>query len=405
MAVFDLKSLPCYGQTFSNSSKGLANVQRSISLLATNGLFSKTRFQQMRSSVSRQSSNKNFLMPRSVPLHGVRPANLQRKSEGHRNMSASNAAEAISRWDKRQGLTQYSGGGKRKTPLANIRRLCTGTHKKSKTTLRQRKFRLKTKANGLRFGFYNYRSLPYFVSVGSVPQTQKCHKASHADGPERLDSLLYTHNKRQSRGRKSTRPSTYRTRRLLHHGSRLSRLRTTISFFKEPGLFYNTGQGETCLYSTSLSTCRQNHLPKERSDHQINRPENIGTLSRPAQTDWLLRQRYEQAIHLFDKQLCSRCLDYRKALQVSLADRVVLQVDQTAPANQSILRHFAKRCQDSGMDCCQHLPGRRDHEERTRIKAEFVRNPANSQHYTFSERAYNTSTYENQTAKPIYQRS
>ena len=171
MTVFDLKSLSCYGQTFSNSSKGLANVQRSISLLATNGLFSKTRFQQMRSSVSRQSSNKDFLMPRSVSLHGVCPANLQRKSAGHRNMSASNAAEVISRWNKRQSLTQYSGRGKRKTPLANICGLCTGTHQKSKATLRKRKFWRGTEANSLCFGFHNYRPLPYFVSVGTVPQT------------------------------------------------------------------------------------------------------------------------------------------------------------------------------------------------------------------------------------------
>ena len=105
MTVFDLKSLSCYGQTFANSSKGLANVQISISLLATNGLFSKTRFQQMRSLVSQRSSSKDFLMPRSVPLHGVCPANIQRKSAGHRNMSASNAFEVISRWNKRQSLT------------------------------------------------------------------------------------------------------------------------------------------------------------------------------------------------------------------------------------------------------------------------------------------------------------
>ena len=61
MFVFDLKSLSYHGQTFTNSSKGPANVQRSISLLATNGFFYKTRFQQMRSSVSRQSSNKVFV--------------------------------------------------------------------------------------------------------------------------------------------------------------------------------------------------------------------------------------------------------------------------------------------------------------------------------------------------------
>ena len=395
MTVFDLKSLSCYGQTFSNSSKGLANVQRSISLLATNGLFSKTRFQQMRSSVSRQSSNKDFLIPRSVPLHGFCPANLQRKSAGHRNMSAGNAAEVISRWNKRQSLTQYSGRSKRKTPLANIRGLCTGTHQKSKAALRQRKFRRRTKANSLCFGFHNYRPLPYFVSVGTVSKAKERHKASHANGPERLDSMLYTRHKRQNRRRKSPRLSVHRTRRILHHGSRLSRLRTTLSFFKEPGLLRNTGQEKTCLYPTSLPICRQNHRPAERSDYQIDRPENFRTLSRTAQTDQLLRYQYEQAIRLSDKQLCSRCADYRTTLQVPLANRIILQMGQATPANQSLLRHLTECRQNLGMDRRQHLSDRCHHEERTRIEAEFVRNPANSQHYTFSERAYNTSTYEN----------
>jgi len=159
--------------------------------------------------------------------------------------------------------------------------------------------------------------------------------------------------------------------------------------------FFNTGQKESRLHPASLSTCRQNHWFTKRSDHQIDRPENFRTLSRTAQTDRLLRHQYEQAIRLSHKQLCSRCADYRTTLQVPLADRTVFQMDQTTPANQSLFSHIIKRSQDPDMDCCEYLPGRCDHEERTRIKAEFVRNPANSQHYTFSERAYYTSTYEN----------
>jgi len=319
MTVFDLNSSPYHGQAFTNSLKGPANVQISISLLTINGLFSKTRIQQMRSSVPRQSSDKNFLMSRTVSLHGICPANIQRKSAGYRNMSASNAAKVISRRNKRQGLTQYFGRGKRKTPLADICGLRTDTHQKSKATLRRRKFWRRTKPDSLCFGFHNYRPLPYFVSVGAVPQMQKCHKASYPDRPERLDSVLYTHNKRQSWRRKGHRLSAYRTRRLLHHGSRLSRLRTIISFSKELGLFRNPGQKKSRLHPTSLPTCRQNHRPAKRSDHQTDRSENLRTLSRTAQADRLLRHRYEQAICLPDKQLCSRCSDYRTTLQVPLA--------------------------------------------------------------------------------------
>ena len=39
----------------------------------------------------------------------------------------------------------------------------------------------------------------------------------------------------------------------------ISRLRTTISFFEEPGLFRDAGQEKTRLHPKCLSTRRQNH--------------------------------------------------------------------------------------------------------------------------------------------------
>ena len=84
---------------------------------------------------------------------------------------------------------------------------------------------------------------------------------------------------------------------------------------------------------------------------------------------------------------------------MSLEDRTVLQMDQTALANQSVLRNFRECRQDTNLDCRQHLLTRSYNEKRAEFATEFVRNPANSQHYDFPERPYYTSTYEKSPAE------
>ena len=64
----------------------------------------------------------------------------------------------------------------------------------------------------------------------------------------------------------------------------------------------------------------------------------------------LLRRRDEQAAEVPDQQLHAPGADHRPHLQVALADRVVLQVDQAAPADQEVLRHQRERREDSNLD-------------------------------------------------------
>ena len=87
------------------------------------------------------------------------------------------------------------------------------------------------------------------------------------------------------------------------------------------------------------------------------------------------------------------------ALQMLLADRNLFQMDQAIPANQNIFRCDRKCSEDPNLDCHQRLRFGSYRQEGTENQTEFGRNPVNSQHCTFRESSYYSSTYEKSLAK------
>ena len=61
-----------------------------------------------------------------------------------------------------------------------------------------------------------------------------------------------------------------------------------------------------------------------------------------------------------NQQLRVASAHHRRALSLSLASRVVLQMDQAASENQILLRHLGERSQNPGVDRRQRLRARRD---------------------------------------------
>jgi len=88
MIVFDLKTFSSYGQTFTGLPKGLANAQRSISILTIDGFLTEARIQQMCPALSRQPSYKNVFLSRSVSLYGICTTHFSPLAPRHRNLSA-----------------------------------------------------------------------------------------------------------------------------------------------------------------------------------------------------------------------------------------------------------------------------------------------------------------------------
>ncbi len=92
-------------------------------------------------------------------------------------------------------------------------------------------------------------------------------------------------------------------------------------------------------------------------------------------------------------------LTIAQALQVPLAGRVVLQVDQATSADQGFLRDFPERGEDPGVDCHQRLRARGHREEGTQARTEPLRNPANSERGPFRENAYFSGSCEPKLSK------
>jgi hypothetical protein len=400
MVVIDLKSQIDFGQkTLIDSLKGPANVHRKDHLLATVRLLTKTPIRQMRSQIPRKPSDKNFFMFRPIPMYGVCPDNISSESSRYRNLSSRSSAETLPLRYKGKCFPNHTGQSKRKSGLEDICGLRTNPNKQSPNALCQRGFRYSTESRSLCSGFNNHRFVSFIVSMGKISQAQSRSKSSHTYGLKRLYSHVYPHYSRICTRCKYPRRTDFRAGRYLHHGSRLPRLRSFLYVHSKPFNVYYKGQKQFRLPPSLLSQGRQKHRPTMRPDNKAQWLLRITGLPCGSPANQLFRHRYKQKIRIFNKQLYSASFDNCVTLQMPLADRNLFQMDQAIPANQNIFRNYRKRSEDSNLDCYQRLCSGRNCQERTRNRTEFERNPANSQHCTFRESPYYTSTYEKCLAK------
>jgi hypothetical protein len=385
--------------TFTDLLKGLVNACRTYNSLTTNRLPSQKTIRQMCPQISRQPSNKNFLLLRSIPLYGFCSDNLSSKPAGYRNMPSGNADETLSLRYSRKRLPNHVGKGKRKSKLENLRGLCTYPDKQSPNALRRRRLWHSTESRSLCFRFNDDRFMSVLVPMGKVSRTQGRSQSTHADELKRLYTHVYPHYTRKSTRCQYSRRTGLRIGCHLHHGSRIPRLCSPLYLHSKPFNFHHKSKKQFRLSTSLLPPSRQNSRFAMRPDNKTQWLLCFTGLSCCSSSNRLLRRRDKQKIHIPNKQLCSSGLDNCSTLQMPLADRNLFQMDQTLSENQDILRNFRERGEDSNLDCHQRLRSGRNRQERTQDQTEFERNLANSQHCTFRETPYYTSTYEKRFAK------
>ena len=91
----------------------------------------------------------------------------------------------------------------------------------------------------------------------------------------------------------------------------------------------------------------------------------------------ILRYRDKETSRFSDQQLHAASNRDREALQMPLAGRAVLQVDQTAPADQGVLRHKRERAKDSNMDRHFRIRSRGHCQEAIKTGSEPLHNSTN----------------------------
>ena len=392
--VIDLNWLVSCGDIFASSiRRTAANEQRTNSVFANTRFHPEASIQNLRQSIRRKLSGQIILMFRSISDNGFCSTYLSRKLKRHRNLFESVAQKTLSLRLSWKSFSQQFSQFKRKQRLADLSRFCTGAYQKSKAALCQRRFWCNTEKHSLCSGRNSDRSMLNAISMGSTSKSKKCSKAAYTDGLKRLNTDVCTHYKRLCTRGNSFSNDTPGIICHLRNGQGLHRFCNIIQFFKEQLLLYYQGKKEYSLLSKVLSTSGQEHGFTKRPDNKTYWHKNFKTLPDTTEANHISRRRTAAYFCVPDKQFSARCVDCMSALQTSLADRTVLQVDQTTLANKVVLRNFNKRSKDPGLDCDQRLRACSDNQKGTETGAFVTRNTPNYKYPTFRENPAKTSTY------------
>ena len=282
-------------------------------------------------------------------------------------------------------VTHNIGQSQRTTRLANLSGYRSDSDRPGTPSLCQSTTGYESQTSGLRTGFHRGRSVSDSVSMGTASPAQKCRQGAYATGSARQYSGVYPHYRRSDARCAFSRPCPVRGRSLLYHGQGLHRFSASVPYSSTAGILRDTGQKQHGLHPSSILSGGQKPRFTKRSSHSFDRPQKLGALSRTTAANPLRRCRTEQAVSVSDQQFQTVTVDHCPAVQVSLADRTVLQMDQTAPSYQSLLRDHTQRRQDTGVDRYQRLCAGRYPEKGTRPGRQHVRDSAGCGRHAFRE--------------------
>jgi len=151
-----------------------------------------------------------------------------------------------------------------------------------------------------------------------------------------------------------------------------------------------------------VSECRQGNRHAMRSDHLACWPLCEERLSGKDSTHSLLRCSAEQKASISDQQFQPAGLDNHRAVSTPLADRAILQVDQTASQNQGILRHVRKCCEDSNLDCHLDIRLGGNRQKATQTGSKSLLDSTDFEHHHFRENTYFAGAYDNRCERTKY---
>ncbi len=385
--------------TFNFLLKGRTDVHWANNFLSTFRLSAEETIRQMCTKISWQSSDIILFMLRPISFNVFRTNYQSQKPSRYRNLSACNGTKTLSLRLPLKYISNHFSKGKRKSPLANIRRLCSHINQQGTMSLCRRLSRIFDRQRSLCSGLNDHRLMPDIVSVGKLSQAKGGSKASHANEPKRLYSYIYKHYRRQSPRCQYSRQADFRAGSNISYGQSLCRLCSPFYLHKNFINFCNKSQNQSQLHSNFEPVSRERNRSSKRSNNIPQRLLYLKRLSCCSSQSQLLRQRNKKETGLSNKQFYATSFDNCTTLQMPLADRNFLQMYQAVSLYKTVLRHESQRCQDPDLDRHQHLCSCCHCQERIKNRAESWENLSNSQHYTFREKPYYTSTYRKSTAK------
>src|SRR2546429_2847575 len=203
-------------------------------------------------------------------------------------------------------------------------------------------------ASRLRFGFDHHRALLEFVPLGPISPLRSRDQDALLDLKGNLPQTVFV------------------TPARLHDVNILDRLsfepgaiyifdRAYLDFGSPSphssgsGFLHYPGPSQFPLSTALFSSGGIRHRSDLRSDHSAAEFLSSPRLSRSPAPHPLPGSSASPASDFLDQQFPSACLSDRPTVSVSLADRTLLQEDQTTLADQSIFRNFGERRQNADL--------------------------------------------------------
>src|SRR5215475_1662374 len=354
--------------------------------LSVDGLPSFFGIPPMRRSLQRQPQAPEFFLLGSVPVYGIRAADVSRKPARYRSVFAFCGHEALPHGYPRWHCTQYAGECQSSARLAHLRRLCPSADRYRTPALYRRRLWCGTPRCRIRAGFHNDRLVSFAVSLGQIPEARWSREDAHVVGSARQHSFRYPYYTRQS-SRSISPPSTgIRARRILCHGPRLSGFREALQNPSGFRILRHPCQEPRRIQTSLFHESGQVHWNTQRSDHRLQWLLRSQRLSRQTSPGFLSRRRKQQTSDLLYQQFHIVGLHHRPDLSLPLAGGTLLPMDQTALTHQGVLRNLRKRIENPNLDRDLDLCVGRDREETPEPGRQSLQNSPDFERQRFREK-------------------
>src|SRR5688572_8094441 len=310
----------------------------------------------LRGALRWRAQGQDLLLPRPISLDGVRAIDLSREFARYRSVPESPRKKALPHGYQEPGIAQHTGRCQRESRLAHLRRLCPVAHGDRPPSLCRGTFWSRFERDGLRPRCQYHRPVPVGVLLGAVSLDQSGHQAAHALGSARQYSLVPAHQRWQTARRQRFGPGAAGARRLLRYGPRIYRFRAASLPARSGQLLCDARQVQSQSPAPLFALRRSQHGIDLRSDHRTYRLLLAPRLRHTTAPHPIQRPRDRQTTGLPDQQLCPLGNHYHRALSMSVAGRVVFQMDQATSSYQILLRYLRECGQDSSVDRSLGLP-------------------------------------------------
>jgi len=381
MFFFDTK--PRMSHTSSSSKKEETHGYSATYLCTSHGVSAKVRFSKMCPTLQWTIQDQKLLLLGPIPLHGLCPVIVSREPSRYRSLSSVSPAPSLPYGFSRKGLTQYPRSCQRSPGLAHLCRLCPNPDWSCPTSLCQRFVRSGVRSNRLCFGLHPDRFMPVPFPVGQIPKAKRRDQIAYPFRPARKHPLPYYYYPREDSRCDHSRSNELRTRSVLHLRPRISGFRSPSQDPSSRCLLCDPSQKQFPVQTPLFSTGRQIHWRSMRPDHC---PQGVlcqKGLSRQVETNPLFRCHPEQMVCLSNQQLYIARFDHRSALSIPMADRIVLQMDQTASSNQSFLWHKRQCRQNPNLDRYHGLCAGGHRQKTTQTRKESLHNSTDFERQSF----------------------